>query len=216
MLFYIDSANLADIKQAKKNHLLDGVTTNPSLIAKAGTDPQKLLKSICDTCAPLPVSVEVLSTDTQGMLREAERFCQMASNVVIKIPMTLPGMEAVRVLAHKGIKTNVTLVFNVLQALLAARAGATMVSPFVGRLDDTGTDGMQLVEEILLCYQNYALKTQVLVASVRHVGHLKQAALLGAHIATVPFKLMQSLAKHPLSDSGLERFLKDAKRFSKN
>ena len=209
MQFYIDSADIKQIREVCRMGLVDGVTTNPSLIAKTGRSHHKVIKEICSEVKGL-VSAEVVSTETHGMVEEGKALAQIADNVVVKIPMTEPGLVAVRQLSEQKIKTNVTLVFNPIQAIMAAKAGATLVSPFVGRLDDIGVCGMDMVSQIIQCYNNYKWNTQVLVASVRGPLHLLKAALLGAHIATVPFKVLKNLVSHPLTDKGLEQFLKDA------
>ena len=188
--------------------MVDGVTTNPTLISKTGKPFLEVAKEIVQT-VPGPVSLEVVSLDTQGMVDEARQLAKLGNNVVIKIPMTTEGLKAVKILSEEGIKTNVTLVFSPLQAILAAKAGATYVSPFVGRLDDIGHNGMELVEQIVQIYDNYGFDTEVIVASVRHPRHVLEAALIGADIATIPFKVIKQLAKHPLTDVGLERFLED-------
>ncbi len=213
MKFFIDTANLDEIKEAAELGVLDGVTTNPSLVAKEKYDItfKELIAEICRT-VPGPVSAEVVSIDTDGMLREAHELVKIADNVVVKIPLLKDGLKAVRKLKSEGIKTNVTLCFSATQALLAAKAGASYISPFVGRLDDISEDGMELVEQIIAIYHNYGYDTEVLVASVRHPMHVVQAALMGADIATMPFKVIEQLAKHPLTDMGLERFLADWKK----
>jgi transaldolase len=208
MKFFIDSADINEIKQAHLRGWVDGVTTNPSLVAKVGRPFKEVIKDIC-SLVPGPVSAEVIGLKSDEMLKEAEELVKIASNVVIKIPMTEEGMIAVKKLTADGIKTNVTLVFSPLQALLAAKAGATMVSPFVGRLDDIGQDGMLLVSQILTIFRNYGFSTEVLVASVRSPQHLLTAAELGADIATIPLKVMQQLTHHPLTDKGLKSFLED-------
>lgn len=208
MKFFIDTADVNEIKTAVQRGWVDGVTTNPSLIAKSGRKFEDVIKEIC-TLTDGPVSAEVISLDAAGMLKEAKELVKIAPNVVIKIPMCEEGMVAVKQLTEMGIKTNVTLVFSTLQALLAAKAGATMVSPFVGRLDDIGHDGMQLIADIIQMYQNYDFSTEVLVASIRHPLHLQQAALMGADIATIPFKVMQQMTGHPLTSKGIESFLSD-------
>ncbi len=213
MKFFIDTANLDEIKEAAELGVLDGVTTNPSLVAKEKYDItfKELIAEICRT-VPGPVSAEVVSTDTEGMLKEAHELAKIADNVVIKIPLLKDGLKAVKKLKAEGIKTNVTLCFSPSQALLAAKAGASYISPFVGRLDDISEDGMELVEQIIAIYDNYGYDTEVLVASVRHPLHVVQAALMGADIATMPFKVIEQLARHPLTDIGLERFLADWKK----
>ena len=213
MEFFLDTANLEEIKQAQELGLIDGVTTNPSLLAKEGGDWRAQAKEICQTVKG-PVSLEVVATDAQGMVNEARDLVQFGPNSVIKIPMTLEGMKAVRQLREMDIPTNVTLVFSVNQALLAAKAGATYVSPFVGRLDDIGTTGMDLVAQILEVYDQYDFETQVIVASIRHPEHVLQSAQMGAHVATVPFAVLDKLASHPLTDIGLEKFLKDWKKIA--
>ncbi len=208
MKFFIDTADINEIKSAMEMGLIDGVTTNPTLVSKTGRPFLEVAKEIVET-VPGPVSLEVVSLDTQGMVDEARQLAKFGDNVVIKIPMTTEGLKAVKILSAEGIKTNVTLVFSPLQALLAAKAGATYVSPFVGRLDDIGHDGMELISQVVQIYENYGFETEVIVASVRHPQHVLQAALIGAHIATIPFKVIKQLAKHPLTDIGIERFLED-------
>lgn len=206
MKLYLDTANVQEIREHA--WLIDGVTTNPSLVAKEKRPFHDVLREIC-AFVKGPVSAEVVALDRDGMMREARELAEVAANVVIKIPMTEHGMEAVQTLSREGIHTNVTLVFSANQALLAAKCGATYVSPFVGRIDDAGGDGMALVGEILTVYGLYDLPTEVIVASVRHPGHVLQAALLGAHIATVPYDVLKKLFGHPLTDAGIARFLKD-------
>ncbi|MEO2069066.1 MAG: fructose-6-phosphate aldolase [Desulfurobacteriaceae bacterium] len=208
MKFFIDTADINEIKQAMEMGMVDGVTTNPTLISKTGRPFLEVAKEIVET-VPGPVSLEVVSLDAQGMIDEARKLAKLGDNVVIKIPMTTEGLKAVKVLSQEGIKTNVTLIFSPLQALLAAKAGATYVSPFVGRLDDIGHDGMELISQVVQIYQNYGFETEIIVASVRHPQHVLQAALIGADIATIPFKVIKQLSKHPLTDIGLERFLED-------
>ncbi|MBX2988073.1 MAG: fructose-6-phosphate aldolase [Bdellovibrionaceae bacterium] len=208
MKFFIDTADLEEIRQANLRGWVDGVTTNPSLIAKSGRVFQDVIKEICKEVKG-PVSAEVISLQADEMVREGLELAKIASNVVVKVPMTDDGMIAVRRFTSEGIKTNVTLVFNPLQALLAAKAGATMVSPFVGRLDDIGQDGMAMVSQIIQIYQNYDFSTEVLVASIRHTGHIMEAATQGADIITAPFKVLQQLAQHPLTDKGIQLFLND-------
>ncbi len=213
MKFFIDTANLDEIKEASELGVLDGVTTNPSLVAKEKYDIsfKELITEICKI-VPGPVSAEVVSTDVEGMMKEAHDLAKLANNVVVKIPLIKEGLKAVKRLKAEGIKTNVTLCFSPTQALLAAKAGAAYISPFVGRLDDISEDGMELVEKIIAIYDNYGYDTEVLVASVRHPIHVVQAALMGADIATMPFKVIEQLAKHPLTDIGLEKFLADWKK----
>lgn len=208
MKFFIDTANLQEIREANLRGWVDGVTTNPSLIAKSGRNFHEVIKEICAEVSG-PVSAEVIATESSAMYAEGRELAKIASNVVVKIPMTEEGLVAVRRLTADGIKTNVTLVFSPVQALLIAKAGATMVSPFVGRLDDIGQNGMQLIEEILQIYRAYDFKTEVLVASVRHPIHLTESAMMGADIATMPYKVMQQLCHHPLTDKGLKLFMDD-------
>lgn len=206
MKLYLDTANVAEIVELA--WLVDGVTTNPTLVAREKRPFAEVLREICAIVRG-PVSAEVTALDTDGMIREARELAKVGPNVVIKIPITEAGMKAVRVLSKEGVRTNVTLVFSANQALLAAKCGATYVSPFVGRVDDAGGDGMALVAEILPVYRTYAFPTEVIVASVRHPGHVLQAALLGAHIATVPYEVLKKMFGHPLTDAGIARFLKD-------
>jgi transaldolase len=209
MKFFIDTANITEIKSAHSKGWLDGVTTNPSLIAKEGRDLKTVIAEICEFVEG-PVSAEVIATDAKGMVKEGLELSKIAKNVVVKVPLTEDGLVAVKEFTSQGIQTNVTLVFSPLQALLAAKAGATMVSPFVGRLDDIHTSGMDTVAQIKTIFDNYGLMTEVLVASVRHPIHLLDAALIGADIATIPYSVLKQLTKHPLTDRGLEQFLKDA------
>ncbi len=208
MKFFIDTADVSEIKEALEIGMVDGVTTNPTLISRTGRPFLEVAKEIIEI-VPGPVSLEVVSLDSNGMVTEAKRLADLGDNVVIKIPMTEEGLKAVHRLSSEGIKTNVTLVFSPLQAILAAKAGATFVSPFVGRLDDVGQDGMELVSQIVQIYENYGYDTEVIVASIRHPQHVLNAALIGADIATIPFKVIKQLIKHPLTDVGLERFLDD-------
>ncbi len=211
MKFFLDTANLDEIKKAVAWGIIDGVTTNPTLVAKEKKDFKGLLLEILKIIDG-PVSVEAVSPDAAGMVKEAEEFSKWSPNVVVKIPMTPEGIKAVKVLAGKGIKTNVTLVFSSNQALLAAKAGATYVSPFIGRLDDAGHEGMQVVMEIMEIYNNYAFDTEVIVASIRHPLHVTEAARCGADIATIPFAVLEKLFAHPLTDKGLEIFNRDWER----
>ncbi|CAH0122697.1 MULTISPECIES: fructose-6-phosphate aldolase [unclassified Paenibacillus] len=211
MKFFIDTANIEEIRRIHKLGLVDGVTTNPSLIAKEGKPFQELIQSIC-RLVDGPVSAEVIGLTTEEMIREAEEIAQWAPNVVIKLPLTEQGLEATYHLAQKGIKTNVTLVFTVAQGLMAAKAGATYISPFVGRLDDTGIEGIQLVRDLQTVMRNYGMQTEIIVASVRNIIHLQQAATAGADIATIPGSLLPSLWKHPLTDAGIAKFLEDWKK----
>ncbi|NJB66817.1 transaldolase [Desulfobaculum xiamenense] len=211
MRFFIDTANLAEIREAKAYGLIDGVTTNPSLFSKESENWRTLADKICHEVDG-PVSLEVVGTTAEDMVREARDLAGIAPNVVVKIPMLMEGLKAVRQLSEEGISTNVTLCFSPSQALLAAKAGATYISPFVGRLDDTSSDGMELVNQIITIYRNYGFKTQVLVASVRNPIHIVQAALMGADVATIPFKVLNRLSRHPLTDAGLTQFLEDWKK----
>lgn len=214
MKFFIDTANIEEIRQAASMGLLDGVTTNPSLVAKENRDFHELLHEICNIVDG-PVSAEVISLDAAGMLKEAHVLAEIHKNITIKCPMTIEGLKATQQLAKEGIKVNNTLVFSPTQAILAAKAGATFVSPFVGRLDDVSTSGMELIEQIVAIYENYDFRTEVLVASVRHPMHVVEAALIGAHVVTMPFKVIEQLVKHPLTDVGIERFLKDWEKAKK-
>ncbi len=208
MKFFIDTANLEEIKTAEGWGLLDGVTTNPSLIAKEKRPFRELVSEIC-SIVDGPVSAEAVSTDSEGLVSEARDLAKIHKNIVVKIPMTLEGMKAVKTVSQEGIKTNVTLVFSPVQALMAAKAGATYVSPFVGRLDDISHTGLDIVGDILDIFETYSYKTEVIVASIRSTLHVRDAALMGAHIATIPFKVLAQLAKHPLTDIGIDRFMKD-------
>jgi transaldolase len=211
MQFYIDSADIEEIRQAHRRGWVDGVTTNPTLVAKTGLKHHDVIKAICKEVNGL-ISAEVVSTDFDGMIREGYELAKIHDNVVVKIPMCDDGLMAVRKLASEGIKTNVTLVFSPVQALLVAKAGATLVSPFVGRLDDVATNGMQLIEEMVQIYQNYSFDTKILVASIRHPVHILESALIGADIVTIPLKVMQQMTQHPLTDKGIAQFLKDAQK----
>lgn len=208
MKLFIDTANLDDIKKAHSYGILDGVTTNPTLLSKEKEDPLKQLKKIC-TIVEGPVSAEVTALDCKSMVEEAEELVKIASNIVIKIPCTVEGLKATRILSSSDIKTNLTLCFSSSQALLVAKAGATYVSPFVGRIDDISAEGMDLIRDIRLIYDNYAISTQILVASVRHPLHFVEAARIGADVATVPFSVIEKLMQHPLTDIGIKRFLDD-------
>jgi transaldolase len=212
MKFFVDTADVAEIRELAATGLIDGVTTNPSLVAKTGRDFKAIIKEICEL-VPGPVSAEVAALDTEGMIAEGRVLAKIAANVTVKVPLTWDGLKACKALTEEGILVNVTLCFSANQALLAAKAGATFVSPFVGRLDDIGLDGMELVAEIRAVYDNYAdLSTEILAASIRHVNHVKQAALIGADVATMPPAVLQALVKHPLTDKGLELFLADWKK----
>ncbi|MDH7511998.1 MAG: fructose-6-phosphate aldolase [Clostridiales bacterium] len=208
MKFFLDTANLIEIKEVAGWGILDGVTTNPSLVAKEDVKFEDLIKEIC-RLVPGPVSVECVSTRAEEIIQEARQIAQLAPNVVVKIPICIDGLKATRVLSQEGIGVNTTLVFSPTQALLAAKAGSRYVSPFIGRLDDISHDGMELVEQILVILDNYGLETEVIVASIRHPRHVVEAALLGADIATAPYAVMEKLVKHPLTDIGLEKFLRD-------
>jgi transaldolase len=216
--FFIDTANLDEIKSAFDLGVLDGVTTNPSLIAKEGITGQdafrKHIRAICEIVKG-PVSAEGVRGDLDGMLEEARELAEIDQNVVVKIPMTTTGLKAVKMLSQEGIQTNVTLVFNPLQALLAAKAGAAYISPFVGRLDDISQEGMDLVRDILDIFSNYLFESEVIVASIRSPVHVLAAARLGADIATIPFKVIEQIARHPLTDLGIEKFLQDWKKVEK-
>lgn len=206
MKFFVDIADVEEIRKAVELGVCDGVTTNPTLVMKSGKSQEEAVKEIARVLGDRPLSVEGVSEDAEGIVKEAEGFVKWGKNIVIKVPMTKAGMRAVRILSKKGIKTNVTLVFSPSQALIAAKAGATYVSPFVGRLDDIGENGMGLVREIIDIYNNYGFKTEVIVASVRNVEHVVESAKAGAHIATVPPKVLEQLWHHPLTDKGIKTF----------
>ncbi len=208
MKFFIDTANINEIKEAHSMGMVDGVTTNPSLIAKEGRDFKEIIQEIC-AIVDGPISAEVISLDTEGMIKEARDLAGIHANIVVKVPMTVDGLKATRQLTQEEIKTNVTLVFSPLQALMAAKAGATFVSPFIGRLDDLAQDGLLLVEQIVEIYSNYAFDTEIIVASVRNPLHVLDSALIGADIATIPFNVLAKLAAHPLTDKGIKAFLDD-------
>jgi len=208
MKFFVDTAEVNDIRELHEAGLVDGVTTNPSLIAKSGRDFKEVIKEICDV-TPGPVSAEVASLDYDTMIAEGEVLSKIAKNVVIKLPLTLPGLKAARHFKERGIQTNVTLCFSANQALLAAKAGATYVSPFIGRIDDLNLDGMELIENIRTIFDNYQFETQILAASIRSANHVTQAALAGADVATIPTAVIKKLADHPLTKSGIEGFVKD-------
>ncbi|HUB08192.1 MAG TPA: fructose-6-phosphate aldolase [Myxococcales bacterium] len=214
MKFFIDTADIEEIKKAHAMGMVDGVTTNPSLVAKTGRPFMDVLKDILAVVEG-PVNAEVVSVDTEGMLEEGRKLAKIHDNIVVKIPMTLPGMQAVRALTAEGIRTNVTLIFSPNQALLAAKAGASYVSPFVGRLDDISEDGMAMVGQMLEIFGHYDYDTQVLVASVRSPMHVLTAARMGADVATIPFSVIEQLAKHPLTDAGLKKFLADWEKVPK-
>jgi len=214
MKFFIDTADIQEIREANKIGILDGVTTNPSLIAKTGREFKSVAEEILKEVDG-PVSLEVIALDADGMVKEARELSKMGENVVVKIPMTVEGLKAARTLSDENIKTNVTLVFSVSQAVLAAKAGATYVSPCVGRLDDISEDGMTLIEQIMQVYGNYGYDAEVIVASIRNPMHFVKAALIGADVCTIPFSVIQQLSKHPLTDIGIERFLKDWEKVPK-
>lgn len=214
MKIFLDTANVGEIREAASFGVLDGITTNPSLVAKEGKDFKDLLKEICSIVHG-PVSAEVVATDASGMMREGRELAKLADNIIVKIPLIGEGLKAVKCLKAEDIRTNVTLCFSPNQALLAAKAGAYIVSPFVGRLDDISTSGMDLIRQILTIYRNYGFETQVLVASIRHPIHVVEAATMGAHIGTMPYKVFEQLVKHPLTDIGLEKFLSDWKKGQK-
>ncbi len=211
MQIFIDSADIEEIRDAAAMGVVDGVTTNPSLVAKTGRPFKDVLVDICEVVDG-PISAEVVSTDYDGILGEARELAKMHDNIVVKVPLIAEGLKAVRTLTDEGIRTNVTLCFSPTQGLLAAKAGATFISPFVGRIDDISGNGMEVVEQLVTIYRNYGLETRVLAASVRHPVHVVQASLIGADVATIPYKVILQLVKHPLTDIGLERFLADAKR----
>jgi transaldolase len=212
MKFFIDTASPDEIKRAYEMGVIDGVTTNPTLISKEKKDFESLIDEICKIIKGLPISLEVLSLNSEGMIEEARRLSRMGENVVVKIPMTTEGLKAIKALVSEGIKTNTTLVFSPTQALLAAKAGTTYVSPFIGRLDDIAQTGMELIEQIVTIFTNYGFESQVIVASIRNPIHVLEAALIGADVATIPYKVIEQLAKHPLTDIGIERFLADWKK----
>jgi transaldolase len=218
MKFFIDSADVREIRTCVEQGIIDGVTTNPSLVAKvaagSGRKFRDVLAEICEVCKG-PISAEVTAQDYDGMMREGRELAKVAPNVVVKVPLTAEGLKATRSFSNEGIKTNVTLCFSPVQALLAAKAGAGYISPFVGRLDDIASDGMDLVRKIVAIYKNFGFPTEVLVASVRGPNHIVEGALAGAHVATVPFAVLQQLIKHPLTDAGLTKFLADWEKVPK-
>jgi transaldolase len=214
MKFFIDTANIEEIKEANSMGMADGVTTNPTLIAREKGNFEDIIKEICEIVDG-PISAEVISLDTEGMLKEARHLASIHKNIVVKIPMTIDGIKATRQLSEEGIKTNVTLIFSPLQALMAAKAGATYVSPFIGRLDDISNEGILLVEQIVDIFNNYGFDTEVIVASVRNPLHVLDAALMGADIATIPFKVLSKFASHPLTDKGIKAFLDDWNKANK-
>jgi transaldolase len=211
MKFFIDTANIDEIKRANELGMVDGVTTNPSLVSKEGREFKGLIREICDIVDG-PVSAEVVSSDAEGMIGEAKELAGLAKNIVVKIPMIEEGLKAVKILAQEGIQTNVTLCFSPVQALMAAKAGASYISPFVGRLDDISHTGMELVEQIITIYDNYGFETEVIVASIRNPLHVVDAAIMGADIATIPYKVITQLIRHPLTEIGLDKFLADWKK----
>ncbi|MGR3309532.1 MAG: fructose-6-phosphate aldolase [Candidatus Brocadiales bacterium] len=214
MKFFIDTADVGEIREANSLGILDGVTTNPSLVAKTGRPFRETIEEICSIVNG-PVSAEAVSLDTDGLVKEARELAKIADNIVVKIPLIKAGLKAVKILSGEGIKTNVTLCFSSNQALLAAKAGGTYVSPFIGRLDDRGQEGMSLIEEIRTIYDNYGFNTQIIVASIRHPVHVRDAALLGADIATIPFGVFDKLVQHPLTDDGIKNFLSDWEKVPK-
>ena len=211
MKIFIDSGDIGEIKEAQSMGVIDGVTTNPSLLSKGGKPTKVAIAEICEVVDG-PISAEVVAIDKDGILREGRELAKIHKNVVVKVPLVEDGLKAVRVFTAEGIRTNVTLCFSASQALLAAKAGATYISPFVGRIDDTSGDGMDLISQICTIYKNYDFDTEVLTASVRHPVHFVQAALIGAHVATLPLKVIKQLTKHPLTDLGLKQFLEDGKK----
>ena len=215
MKFFLDTANVKQIKEAAGWGILDGVTTNPSLVAKENAKFEDLIKEICDIVLG-PVSVESVSTKAEDIIEESMGLASLADNVVVKIPICLEGLRATKVLSQEGIHINTTLIFSSMQALLAAKAGTRYVSPFVGRLDDISHDGMNLVDEIVTIYDNYGMDTEIIVASIRHPLHVVEAAMMGADIATIPFGVIEKLVKHPLTDIGMEKFLRDWKKVKKS
>jgi len=214
MKFFIDTADVKEIREANELGLVDGVTTNPSLIAKTGRNFKEVITEITQIVDG-PISAEVVALDHEGMIKEAEELVKIHPNIVIKIPMLPEGLKATKTLSRKGIKTNVTLIFSAMQALLAAKAGATYVSPFVGRLDDISQDGMTLVEDIRTIFDNYGYTTEIIVASIRNPVHALNSALVGADVATIPFSVIAQLAKHPLTDAGIKKFLEDWEKVPK-
>jgi transaldolase len=214
MKFFIDTANIEEIKKGHECGLVDGVTTNPTLVSREKRDFREVITEIC-SIVDGPVNAEAVSHDSKGLIDEGHELSKIHKNIITKIPMTLDGMKAVKTLSSEGIKTNVTLIFSPLQALIAAKAGANYVSPFIGRLDDVSHTGMDLVRQIMAIFENYGYPTEVIVASIRNPVHVLDAALTGAHIATMPFKVIEQLSKHPLTDVGIEKFLKDWEKVPK-
>jgi transaldolase len=215
MKFFIDTANPGEIRKAYEMGVIDGVTTNPTLISKENKGFESLIHEICGIIQGLPISLEVLNLKSEGMIEEARKLTKMGENIVVKIPMTTEGLKAIKVLVSEGIKTNTTLIFSPTQALLAAKAGTTYVSPFIGRLDDISQRGMDLVEQIVTIFNNYGFESEVIVASIRHPIHVLEAALIGADVATIPYKVIEQLVQHPLTDIGIEKFLADWKKVPK-
>jgi transaldolase len=212
MKIFVDTAKIEEIRKVKEWGLLDGVTTNPTLLSQTGKPWKEAALEILKEIPDKPVSLEVIAVEAEGMLKEARELSKMGPNVVIKIPFTTEGLKAIRILTEEGIKTNVTLVFSPLQALVAGKLGATYVSPFLGRVDDIGYDGMLVVEEIVHIYEVYGIETEIIAASIRHVDHVRRCAHLGVDIATIPFKVIEQMLKHPLTDIGLSKFLEDAQK----
>ena len=216
MKIFVDTANVEAIREAMALGIVDGVTTNPTLVAKEGDNPEKIIKEICELVGDRPVNGEVLSLECDEMVKEGREIASWADNIVVKIPMMKEGLKTVKILAEEGIKTNVTLIFSATQAILAAKAGASYVSPFVGRIDDIGSEGMELVSQIVSIYENYdSLNTEVIVASIRNPIHVIQSGLMGADILTIPPKVLEQMERHPLTDKGIAMFLEDAKKFKK-
>lgn len=214
MKFFIDTANIEEVKEASGLGVLDGVTTNPTLLAREKGSPKDIFKQLCDIVKG-PVNAEVVSLDWQGIVKEGKELAKIDDHIVVKIPMTKDGLKAVKEFSALGIKTNVTLIFSAVQALLAARAGATYVCPFVGRLDDISSSGTELIAQIKQIFDNYDIQSEIIVASIRHPMHVLESALIGAHIATVPFNVIEQLVKHPLTDIGIDRFLADWEKIEK-
>lgn len=214
MKIFIDTANLGEIREAQSWGVINGVTTNPSLLAREGREPRKLIEEIC-SIVDGPISVETCSAKGQDMYRDGQDWAKVHRNITIKVPMTTEGLKATKMLSGEGIKTNVTLIFTPVQAMLAAKAGATFVSPFIGRLDDIGAQGMDVVRDTVQIFRNYGFRTEVIVASVRHPLHVLDSARLGAHIATVPFKVIELLTRHPLTTAGIDKFLEDWQKVPK-
>jgi len=214
MKIFIDTADVEEIREANDMGIIDGVTTNPSLMARTGRPADEVIKEICQIVDG-PISAEAVSLDFEGMMKEARVWADVHPNITVKIPMTVEGLKATKSCAAEGIKTNVTLVFSSSQGLLAAKAGATFVSPFVGRIDDISGEGMELIEQLVVMYENYRYKSEIIVASIRNPTHFVKSALMGAHVATVPFKVIKQLSKHPLTDIGIEKFLADWEKVPK-